>query len=81
MGDKNTKELRGQIRQIVKELLPEIMGSELIAAIDKKLSENVKKIEGQVKETMHEMNERHKSTMSYLVREVTVVKPQEIKDK
>ena len=41
--------------------------------------ENVKKIESDVKQTMAEMNQRHKDTMGYLVRQVSTPKAEEKK--
>jgi len=43
------KELRGQVRQIVKELLPEVMASEATQQIEKKIMERLDKIEKQQK--------------------------------
>lgn len=75
MNGKNVKELRSQIRNIVKELLPEVLASEAIKAIDKAIALKIKDIEKQVKDTMSEINSRHKDTMGYLVRQVTAPAP------
>lgn len=69
------KELRSQLRNVVKELLPEVLTAEVLMKI---INERLDKIERDNKAVMQEMNERHKNTMGYLVRQVsTPVKAQE----
>lgn len=62
------KKLRKEVRRAVEELLPEILANVILRELV--LSE-IKKIEEATKATMHEMNERHKNTMGYLVRQVS----------
>jgi len=69
---KNTKVLRGQLRQIAQELLPELMKEALFEEITKQMIARVNAIEEFTKKTMTEMNERHKDTMGMLVRSVVV---------
>ena len=69
------------MRQIVKELLPEIIKQELFSVIQKSVDERILSIEANVKQTLHELNERHKDTMSYLVRQVTAPAKSEIEVK
>jgi predicted house-cleaning noncanonical NTP pyrophosphatase (MazG superfamily) len=69
----NPKELRKQLRNVVQELLPEVLNNEQYEALKKHVDARVDKVEKFVKDTMHEINERHKDTMGYLVRQVTTV--------
>lgn len=55
------KQIRGQIRQIVKELLPEILTNELIAAV----AQQTNKV---VSERLNSIDERQKEMTSYIVR-------------
>ena len=73
----NAKQLRGQLRQIVQEIMPELTSDAQFAAIKAHVDVKIKEIEEHVKKMMSEMNERHKDTMGYLVRSVTTpVKPE-----
>lgn len=65
------KQLRAQVRNVVKELLPEVLSFELETALYKKLEDRLKDLEAHVKKTVHEMNERHKDTMGYIVRQAS----------
>lgn len=65
------KQLRGQVRQVVKELLNEELIKQVHEILAKQISGELKKIEEETRKTMHEMNERHKNTMGFLVRNVT----------
>lgn len=68
----NPKEVRKQLRNVVKELLPEIMTGEQYALLEKHNAQKLAELEKYVKDLMHEMNERHKNTMGYLVRQVSI---------
>ncbi len=68
---KEAKVIRGQVRQIVQEILGDILTEQLYKQLEHKLALRVEQIEKSVKATMHEMNENHKATMGYLVRTVT----------
>ena len=57
------KELRKSLRNVVLELLPELLKTELF-----------KELEKHVKAELAIMHERQKDTLSYLVRQVTTVK-------
>lgn len=67
----NIKVLRGQVRQVVKEILPEVMNNEQFDVLRKQIDERISKLEKEVKDMMSEMNARHKDVMSYLVRNVS----------
>lgn len=64
----NTKLLRGQMRQIVKELLPEILKEELYKAIEVEVIKRINSIEEFTKKKLEEMSLRHKETMMALLR-------------
>lgn len=55
------KQLRGQVRQVAKEMLPEILESELYARIEKKLMEVIIK-------RLDAIDERQKEITSYMIR-------------
>lgn len=64
----NAKVLRGQMRQIVQELLPQVLIQEQYKELEKVIIERLQVLEKETKKTMHEMNERHKNVMGMLVR-------------
>lgn len=76
MSEKNVKFLRGQVRQVVKQLLPEVFSTEtskamekvLVTRIDSRLSEITKV----VKEALDTMDKRSLDMQSYVVRNVAV---------
>ena len=74
MGNK-IKELRGQLRQIVKEVLPELLVTELksalYAGLTKVISARLDAIQEDVKKTMDEINSRSKDVQDYMVRNIT----------
>lgn len=79
MSDKNSKELRKQLRAVVKEIIPELVTEELSKAVYEAVAAEIKSrlslIESNVKETMHEINNRSKDVQSYLVRSTTAGSP------
>ena len=70
---KEIKQIRGQVRQIVKEILPDTLTQEHYLVLKQHVDERINQIEKFVKEKLTEMNERHKDTMGYLVRQTTSV--------
>ncbi len=68
----NAKVVRGQLRQIAKELLPEVINQEQYEVLKKHIDSRINEIEAFVKKTLTEMNENHKNTMGYLVRQATL---------
>ncbi len=72
------KELRSQLRNVVKELLPDLLASDFNAAnlktLEVTVDKRIKELEDFVKKTLTEINDRHKDTMGYLVRQVTSAK-------
>lgn len=72
----SVKMLRGQIRQIVKELLPEVFKEELTKAIQKEIEERLSRVDKHVKAALQEMNDRTKDTQSYVVRNLALATTQ-----
>lgn len=72
MNGKELKALRGQIRQIVKELLPEVLKSELMPIMRNELKAEInntmKRIQGQVEESLAGLDKKVSDGVSYLVR-------------
>lgn len=68
------KDLRKQLRNVVKEILPEILTQEQYLELKKHIDKNIKNIEKIVKDSMHEMNNRQKDTLDYLVRNTVAEK-------
>jgi hypothetical protein len=73
MDSRTAKQLRGQMRQIIQEMLPNLLTHEVLKAIKESNDVMVKSLEKHVKETMKEMQERQKDTLGYLVRQTTKV--------
>jgi len=80
MGNNSTvKQMRSQIRQVVKDILPEVLNAELMAALEKRMLSKVDGIAANVKETLHKIDERSKDVQSYMVRQATLTPPVETK--
>ena len=71
MSSSKSKELRSQLRTVVKEMLAEVVKEELFKLLERDILNRLGELEKFTKDTLHEINERHKSTMGYLVRTVT----------
>lgn len=71
MGQKHTKELRSQLRIIVKELLPEIITSEYHAELMKLITSRLDLIDKNTKSMLEEMTNRQKDVLGLLVRQVS----------
>ena len=65
------KLVRGQLRQLLLEILPDILESEIV----KKIMEEIRSA---TLKNLREMNERHKDTMSYLVRQVSTTDKKDV---
>lgn len=68
---KDTKLIRGQLRQVLKEILPETLIETQLELLNKKIDARLNQISEDTKATMREMNQRHRDTMGYLVRQVS----------
>ncbi len=68
------KELRKSLRNVVQELLPNLILQELEKALYKNLEYKIKLMDEHVRQELHAMTERQKDTLSYLVRQVSSTK-------
>lgn len=66
------KLLRGQVRQIVQELLPQVLKDEILKALNRQINERLDSINRFVDNAVKEMNERSKETQSYVVRNLAL---------
>lgn len=77
MSDKNLKQIRGQLRQVVQELMTteqlQALRKEVMNAMDKRLDA----IDAHIKSQLKEINDRSQETQSYVVRNLALatVKP------
>ena len=69
------KVIRGQLRQIALELLPELLTEELrgklFQSLQTEIGARLSKFENNVKETLTALEDRQKDTLGYLVRQVS----------
>ncbi len=76
MSEKNVKFLRGQVRQVVKELLPQVLNAEAIQSMNKDLISRVDtrlaSLTDMVKSTLDQIDQRSQDMQSYVVRNVAV---------
>lgn len=83
MSDKSVKELRKQLRAIVKESLPEVLKTELFKEVltqaQRANAANWEVLEKHIKDVLQAIDTRSKDTLSYLVRSATTptIKPTE----
>ena len=75
MNNKEVKQLRGQVRQAVKELLPEILTAELVSAA-------LTKSEAIIQDRLKQIDQRQKDILSYMLRNSTqnIVLPEQKKE-
>lgn len=81
MGNE-AKVIRGQLRQIAKELLPEVMAAEVnkaqYARLQAEILSKLKLIEENVRDTLIKLDQRSKDAQAYIIRQVnSAVTPQE----
>lgn len=65
------KQARGQLRQIAKEILPEVMASELFAALQAENAARLNALTAEVREQLKAMDQRSRDMQSFIMREVT----------
>lgn len=65
------KQARGQLRQIAKEILPEVMASELFAALQAETATRLNALTAEVREQLKAMDQRSRDMQSFIMREVT----------
>ncbi len=64
------KELRGQLRQIVKELFPALVSTELYAKLQEENKKQLDLIHKLVRERLDHMESRQKDVQSIILREI-----------
>lgn len=74
----NAKQLRGQMRQIVKELFPELVATELYSKLQEENKKQLDLIHKLVRESLERMDNRQKDVQSLIMREIAagVKKPE-----
>ena len=72
---KEIKQIRGQVRQIVKEILPEALQSELGSAIRRDVFKQLDAAVKQIQEVLKQIDQRSKDTQGYLIRQTLKTKP------
>lgn len=68
------KEVRKQLRQVLKEILPSTLTDMQFELLNKKIDARLDQIAEDTKATMREMNQRQKDTLGYVVRNATLGK-------
>ena len=72
MSDRNFKEIRKQLRTVVKEIINDVLSTELVAAIHKKVQEQVQvrldALFEQHKFAMEQFDQKLKDTQAYIIR-------------
>lgn len=72
--NQDVKELRKQLRNIVRELLPELLSQEQSTAIKKELQvqieDRLKKIDQHVQDSMKSIDSRSKDVQAYIMRQI-----------
>lgn len=79
MSDKNAKALRKTIRNVVQELLPEILNAEMVDAIKSKISQELglrmDVIAKDAQKTLAGIDERQKDFQNFLLRQAVAAQP------
>lgn len=79
MSDKGLKDLRKQLRSVVKEELPGVLTLELIkeqhAQLKKEVAERLDAIDKHLRAVLDSVEQRSKDTTSYILRSVKVAPP------
>lgn len=66
----NTKLLRGQLRQVVKELFPELVKQELYSDATKLIKSRLDQIHTMVREELTKIDERQKDVQALVLKEL-----------
>lgn len=75
---KEAKVIRGQLRQIVKEMFVELVSTELYTALQKENASRLEQIANNVNETLASISARQKDVQSMIMRELFTQKAQPI---
>lgn len=63
----DAKLIRGQMRQVVKEVLPEVLKEQMFQELKNHVDARLSEVEKYIRETMDLMNTRQKEVLKYLV--------------
>lgn len=66
----DAKVIRGQLRQIAKEILPEVLAGELLVKLQQDNVARLNEIAKMVNDRLNEIDSRSKDVQSYIMREV-----------
>lgn len=72
---KEAKLVRGQLRQIAKELLPDLIASELNAKLEAQMRTKLNEIHTMVKDTLTRIDDRQKDVQNLIIRELAKASP------
>lgn len=67
---KDAKLVRGQVRQIVNEVLPEVLNSAIFAQLQKQVKDQLEQINALIRQRLDAMESRQKDVHSLLMREL-----------
>lgn len=70
MSDKQYKMIRKQLRNVVQEILPEVLGGDLFANLQKENSGRLDAITAEVRNTLKQLDDRSKAVQDYIMRQV-----------
>lgn len=65
----NSKQLRGQLRQIVKEMYPELVSTELYRELQNQIVQSLDILTKRISEQLEKMDQRQKDVQSMVLRE------------
>lgn len=68
----NAKLVRGQLRQLLQELLPDLFKEVLIKELRKDIEERLDRVDKHVKAGIQEMNDRSKESQNYVIRNLAL---------
>lgn len=67
-----TKRDRGQLRQIAKEILPEVLTQESLMAIQRIMFDRLEKMAKHINDRLDAVDQKQKDLHSYVVRQLTI---------
>jgi hypothetical protein len=66
---KEIKQIRGQIRQVVRDILPEVLNSEMGDSLRKDLFKRLDDAVRQIQEVLKQVDQRSKDVQGYMIRQ------------
>lgn len=70
MGDRNFKEIRKQLRNVVREILPEVLGTEAVSVINKRIDTRLDGISGHMSKTLQDIDQRSRDVQAFVIRHI-----------